>query len=420
MHGMRRALMLVVALLAAGCAGGGGNGAPSAPDPALKMTPKQRFAEAKPQVAKYLTALATDQPLVAQQLAGSDAEGFDEPSLSDLRAWFARLPIGQLKVTAGPYKVDQAGAAGVLVKLQARLRPQPLSQWVDLGQRVMVAAHTPEGWRVIADATNRKGVNVKQQGVALFPEPGVLSGKHSTVIYEAVEANEAARAILSDADDVVPALDQSYARDLAARHPVIFLVRDEKQGEQLSGVKSFRKEVPDGFVLNGVSYIEWIPWSAGDPVERDGTIAHELTHVASWTLLGRSPHSMFEGLAMYHEQKFLHSIGYTLRMSYIKPLYASGQFPSIEIWRRRVTDWGLKNPQAVQACYEDAQAMITVILQRHGGAHGLERLANAFTRMHVTGAQYSAAQVQQAFQQGLGVSFDQVVAEAHAYAASVR
>ena len=40
--------------------------------------------------------------------------------------------------------------------------------------------------------------------------------------------------------------------------------------------------------------------------------------------------------------------------------------------------------------------------------------------MHVTGAQYSAAQVQQAFQQGLGVSFDQVVAEAHAYAASVR
>jgi hypothetical protein len=45
---------------------------------------------------------------------------------------------------------------------------------------------------------------------------------------------------------VVPALDKAYARDLAAHHPVIFLVRDEKQGEQLSGVKSFRTEVPDG------------------------------------------------------------------------------------------------------------------------------------------------------------------------------
>jgi len=45
---------------------------------------------------------------------------------------------------------------------------------------------------------------------------------------------------------------------------------------------------------------------------------------------------------------------------------------------------------------------------------------NAFTAMHVTGYDYSEAQVREAFQRGLGVSFDQVVAEAHAYAASVR
>ena len=64
--------------------------------------------------------------------------------------------------------------------------------------------------------------------------------------------------------------------------------------------------------------------------------------------------------------------------------------------------------------------MVTVILQRHGGPAGFERLANAFTAMHVTGYDYSEAQVREAFQRGLGVSFDQVVAEAHAYAASVR
>jgi hypothetical protein len=39
----------------------------------------------------------------------------------------------------------------------------------------------------------------------------------------------------------------------------------------------------------------------------------------------------------------------------------------------------------------------------HAGHHGLL---------------YSQAQVQEAFQRGLGVPFDQVVAEAHAYAAS--
>jgi hypothetical protein len=416
---MRRALLVVFALLAAGCAGQG-NAALSTPDPALTMTPKARFVEARPGVTKYLQALAMDRPLEAQDLAGTDATGYDEPSLSALRAWFARLPIGRLSVTSSLYKVKQPGAVGVLVKMRARLKPEPLSQWVELGRRLIVAAHTREGWRVVADATTDKGVKVKQLGLSLFPEPAVLSGKRSSVIYEELEANEAARQILADADDVVPGLDKAYARDLAARHPVIFLVRDEKQGEQLSGVEQFRKEVPDGFVLNGVSYIEWPGWSAGGPVERDGTIAHELTHVASWTLLGRSPHSMFEGLAMYQEDRFLHSIGYTIPLSYIKPLYASGRFPSISIWQRRVTDWGIKSPAAVEACYEDAQVMVTVILQRHGGPAGLERLANAFTRMHVGGAEYTEAQVREAFQQGLGVSFDQVVAEAHAYAASVR
>ena len=44
-------------------------------DPALAMTPKARFAAAKPEVTKYLQALAMDKPLVAQQLAGSDAPG---------------------------------------------------------------------------------------------------------------------------------------------------------------------------------------------------------------------------------------------------------------------------------------------------------------------------------------------------------
>src|SRR5690349_16871618 len=98
---MRRAL-LVFTLLAAGCAGQG-NATPSTPDPALEMTPKARFAEASPQVTKYLQALAMNKPLVAQDLAGTDAPGYDEPSLSGLRAWFARLPIGRLSVSSSLY-----------------------------------------------------------------------------------------------------------------------------------------------------------------------------------------------------------------------------------------------------------------------------------------------------------------------------
>jgi hypothetical protein len=117
---MRRALLVVFALLAAGCAGQG-NAALSTPDPALTMTPKARFVEARPGVTKYLQALAMDRPLEAQDLAGTDATGYDEPSLSALRAWFARLPIGRLSVTSSLYKVKQPGAVGVLVKMRARL-----------------------------------------------------------------------------------------------------------------------------------------------------------------------------------------------------------------------------------------------------------------------------------------------------------
>ena len=156
------------------------------------------------------------------------------------------------------------------------------------------------------------------------------------------------------------------------------MVSSRKQGQQLSGVKIFRKELPEGFVINGVAYIEWPVWGPGNVLERDGTIAHELTHVASMGMLGRSPHSLLEGLAMYEEDSYLRTLGVHLTLGSISHLYASGGFPSSAIWRTRVTDWGLRNPTAVDLCYEDGQAMSAVIMQRHGGAAGIARLAKAF------------------------------------------
>ena len=123
---------------------------------------------------------------------------------------------------------------------------------------------------------------------------------------------------------------------------------------------------------------------------------------------------------MYEEDSYLRTLGVHLTLGSISHLYANGGFPSSAIWRTRVTDWGLRNPTAVNLCYEDGQAMSAVIMQRHGGAAGIARLAKAFNALHAGhhGALYSEAQVREAFQRGLGVSFDQVVAEAHAYAAA--
>jgi hypothetical protein len=180
-----------------------------------------------------------------------------------------------------------------------------LSNWVKLGDRVMLASYSEGAWRVVADISARRAVHTKAYGLRLFEVPSVLTGKHTTVIYEAVEAANDATQILSDADEVVPRLTGLFGRDRAAAHPVIFVISTRKQGQQLSGVKIFRKELPEGFVINGVAYIEWPVWGPGNVLERDGTIAHELTHVASMGMLGRAPHSLIEGLAMYEEDSYL-------------------------------------------------------------------------------------------------------------------
>ena len=58
--------------------------------------------------------------------------------------------------------------------------------------------------------------------------------------------------------------------------------------------------------------------------------------------------------------------------------------------------------------------MSAVIIEQHGGVPALARLSRAYRSFHRD--HYSPDQVRAAFQQALGVSFDTVVAEAHAYA----
>ena len=421
---MRRSHLLALVLLclpATGCGtGGAATPASSGPGPAAGMTVKQRFAAGRPAVETYLRALALHRPADAQPVVQAAGAYADQRTLSDLQTWFGTLPIGALTMTAHAVRVPEAGAVAVRVSMRARFGPPPLSTWIPLGDRVMLVRYADGGWRVSADISDRHGVHVGQSGLRLFHVPTVLTGKHATVIYEAVSAANAASQILSDADEVVPGLTDLYGHDRAARHPIVFVVDSRRQGEKLSGVKIFRKEVPQGFVIHGVAYIEWPAWESGNVLEQDGTIAHELTHVASMAYLGRAPHSLLEGLAMFEEDRYLHTLGVHIPLAGIDHLYRAGGFPSAAVWGTRATDWGLRSAGSVNLCYEDGQAMSAVIYERHGGAAGIGRLARAFTAMHAShhGLLYSETQVREAFQRGLGVSFDQVVSEAHAYAAA--
>jgi len=263
------------------------------------MTVKERFTAARPAVETYLKALALHRTADAAPVVQAAGTYANQSTLDDLQTWFGRLPVGAVKMSATPVKVPDPGSVGVRMSISARFSPAPLSNWVKLGDRVMLASYSEGSWRVVADISARKAVHTKAYGLRLFKVPSVLTGKHTTVIYEAVEAANDATQILTDADEVVPRLTGLFGRDRAAAHPVIFVISTRKQGQQLSGVRIFRKELPEGFVIDGVAYIEWPVWGPGNVLERDGTIAHELTHVASMGMLGRSPHSLLEGLAMY-------------------------------------------------------------------------------------------------------------------------
>lgn len=422
---MRRAgsllLLSLLCLAAAGCGFGSNSGGPPtpvAPSPADKLPPAKRFAQAKPVAVAYLTALADHQPQIAQASALTAGTYAQEQSLASLTSWFQALPIKTVKLQPSMVKVKDEGSVGVRIRVLARFGPSPLTVPIDLGQRVLLLReNSSHVWQVTQDITHRRGVVAKRYGLALFPHVAVLTGKHVSVIYEDTEASDVAHEIEATADQVTPTLSALYGRDEAARHPVIFVVRTVKQGELLSGIKNFRKDVPQGFVYGNFAYIEWPAWNDGDIVERDGMIAHELTHVASWALLGRSPHSLEEGLAMYYEDLYLHRLDLQLPLKNISQLYQENKFPSLEIWERRVTDWGIKNAEAVDLCYDDAQAMTAAIILDHGGPAAIGRLARAFNAFHVK-LDYTAAQVEAAFENGLGVSFQQVVSEAHAYAAA--
>ncbi|HEY0388314.1 MAG TPA: hypothetical protein VGC71_07730 [Gaiellales bacterium] len=412
-------LTALAAALACSC-GVGGATAPASSGPSVaSLSTADRFRAAEPAVETYLRALALNRPLDAQPVVQAAGTYADQQTLSDLRAWFGRLPIGAVRMSAKPVKVGSPDAVGVRVKIEARFTPAPMSTWVKLGERVMLAHWDGGAWRVQADVSDRPSVHIRDYGLRLFHEPTVLTGTRTTVIYEASEAQDDATQILTDAEEVMPRLAALFGRDRSASHAVIFVVDSKDQGEALSGARLGRSEVPQGFVLNGICYIEWPEWEPGSVLERDGTIAHELTHVASWGFLGRAPHSLLEGLAMTEQDRYLRGLGYHIPLANIARAYARGSFPSATVWRTRVTDWGLSDPAAVDLCYEDGQAMAAVMLKRFGPA-GIGKLARAFDAMHASHRrlQYSEQQVREAFQRGLGVSFDEVVAEAHAYAAA--
>jgi hypothetical protein len=398
-------------LAAAACSHGG---AATAPPPSCQpRSGSPSLADAKQAAVSYVTDIAAHR----YDAAGKATEPCNQHEYTEIRKlwkFMAGMPVGQSQVRARARKGRTwPGSARVDVTVYIRFGKSPYSAWITAATRTLELDSRPGGWRVTTDVTRKQRGKLAAYGFQSYNRPVFLSGDRATVVYSAASDAVEARTILRTADSVVGALWQRYGGGRAARRPILFLVRNRRQAEKLAHIQLGITRTPAGFQYSSYTYIDLPQWEDFDDASRRSMVVHELTHVASRAWLQNAPHSLVEGVAMYEENlwRTQHHLG-RIRLVDIRAFYQHG-FPSAQIWERRETDWGLRNPYAVDACYIDGMTMVQQIVAHHGGISALRRLGAAFARQP-TRRDFSPSEVDAAFRQALGVSFDQVVAEARA------
>jgi hypothetical protein len=415
-----RALLVALSLAALAAAGSGclSSGGPPpvrpphcTPPAAGAQAPAQ--ADAGPIAIDYLRALGGHRYDQAQTYAHA-CTAAEQHSLDRLWLWLDSMPSQAIKV-ADPKITSVKDGVTVRATLFARFGPAPYSAWVTLGPRTLRLTQAKRTWRVRADVSVVHRSDLAAYGVSWLHHPYFINGQRVTVVYAKPSDVEAAQQILDTAESVVPGLAARYGGGKAGLRPIIFLVDQKRQAERLAHVDLGKVRTPAGFQYSSFAYVDLPEWENLPEVDQDSMVAHELTHVVTRPMLDGAPHSLLEGIAMYEESAYLSEHGSGMSIDDVAAYYYHHNFPSMKIWRLRVTDWGLGNVDAIQVCYEDALVMTHVIMDEYGGVPALARLGAAFRR-YGGPMRFTKAQVNHAFEHALGVPFARVVAEAHAYA----
>lgn len=411
----RAATLVLLACAVASLAGCMGSQAAPAPRPCARppvSAPPDSRADAARVATSYLTALAEHRYDSAQALVDA-CTGAQRRSLDRLWVWLAAMPIQAVKVGAA-HVTEEGRAASVRATVYGRFGAPPASAWVTLGPRTLQLAAGRHGWRVRADVSHTDRSDLGVYGFSRFRHPYFINGSRATVVYASTTELVDAEHILSAAESAAPRLWRVYGGGIAGLRPLIFLIDNAGQGERLAHVDLGKVRTPAGFQYSAFAYVDLPLWRHMDSTHEQSMVVHELTHVVTRPMLDGAPHSLLEGIAMDEENRFLRTQGAPMSLDELYAYYYHDAFPSLRVWERRETDWGLKNVHAIGICYLDALAMTHVIVARHGGVSALRRLAAAFRAQHAR-RDFTAEQVRAAFRRGLGVSFDRVAAEAHAY-----
>lgn len=401
----------IMALICAlsGC----GGGAASQPAACAPRTGGTSLAAARALLNAYVRDIAAHR----YDAAEAKIEPCNEAQFGALhRLWkfMAGIPTGDVQVrthmTPGS---PWPGSARGRVTIYVRFGATPFTSWITAATRTFRVDSRPGGWRLTSDVTAKQRGKLSAYGFASYRRPIALSGRRATVVYSAGSDERDARLILRIADSVVGQLWERFGGGRAARRPILFLVQNKQQGERLAHVNLGKVRTPAGFQYSSYAYVDLPEWETYPPASKRSLVVHELTHVASRAWVDHAPHSLAEGVAMYEEDRWRreHHLG-AVPLLGLGRLYRAG-FPSTAIWSRRETDWGLRNLAAIQYSYLDAMTMVQQIVAHHGGVPALRRLGQAFARRAHGRRDFTTADLNQAFEAALGVSFSTVVAEAH-------
>jgi hypothetical protein len=414
---VRRSRLLPIALACATAACSHGSSATGHPPPKcgpLAPAAGGSLADARAEAVAYVRQIAAHHYDAAER-ATQPCNSQQYNDIRKLWKFMAGMPVGQsdVKATASKGK-PWPGSAHVKVTVYIRFGTPPYSAWITAAKRTLRLDSRNQGWRVTTDATRAPKGKLSAYGFSSYRRPEFLSGDRATVVYSAASDRADADAILHTADGAIGDLWRRYGGGRPAQRPILFLVTNRKQAERLAHVQLGRVRTPAGFEFSSYAYIDLPQWEGYDSVDQRSMIVHELTHVATRSWVEQCPHSLAEGVAMYEEDLWRrqHHLG-RIPLYDLRSVYQHG-FPSALVWSHRETDWGLTNLLAIQYSYLDAMTMVQQIVDQHGGIAALRRLAAAFKARAGERRDFTTADVDAAFSQALGVSFDQMVAEAHA------
>jgi hypothetical protein len=396
------AIVLAVAF-AVGCSSSQASPSSSArPTTPVVATPPAGAA-ARSVALRYVTSAAAGRPVAGLASPRTTA---GRRSLKGLERWLGSIPAHDVRAVAASRPSDAPGAASVLVTVRGRLGPGAGNAAVGFGGIQVRLRHGPGGWRVVA--YEARGAGIAPDGLSAIPRASYVSGADALVVNAAAApVDDVNRAQV--AADAFPRLVSRYAPPGFDRTPVIFLIRDWRQAEDVARITFPHEAV--GAEYRGMVFIDVPAWHQADEVGARGVVVHELTHVASAGLVRGVPLSFIEGVARYEEDEYDRRAGGPRTGAPLAAAYRAG-YPTVTRWAWAIPNqWQLHDRGSIQLAYDDGAAVTRAVVSRHGVA-GLHRLAAEFRREG--GGWFSPERLRRIFRRALGEPLASVIARAHA------